>query len=82
MRKRSSFLKEILIGAFRSAVQRKKASVFLNKLIGKGKTKIKHVVNEYFKLNSFLRDLGQKTIEAFLMNSQFIPFTKLAQKIF
>lgn len=61
LRKRCSFLKEILIGAFECAVQRKKSSVFLNKLIGKGKTKINNVVNEHFKLNSFLRDLGQKT---------------------
>lgn len=61
LRKRCSFLKEILIGAFECAVQRKKSSVFLNELIGKGKTKINNVVNEHFKLNSFLSDLGQKT---------------------
>ena len=61
---------------------KKKASVFFNKLICKGRKKIHHVVNEYFKLNSFLRDLGQKTIEAFLINSQFIAFARQLRKSF
>ena len=43
---------------------------------------INRVVDEYFELNYFLLNLGRKTIEAFLMSSQFIAFARLVQEIF